>query len=137
MKRLVLIAAVFLFTGVGFAQQGDSVKGNTVTVKEIAPVWPGCADSKSKDKCFNQKVNEFIKKNFKYQKNSAGQYIRGKATISFTVDKNGKVTDVTAEGPEKAINNEIKSVVESFPKMQPGTRAGKPVAITHKMVLNF
>jgi periplasmic protein TonB len=39
MKKLLLIA--FLLTGItGMAQEDVEVKGNTVTMKESAPVWP-------------------------------------------------------------------------------------------------
>jgi len=138
MKKYIFISAIFLFTNLTFAQEGVKVKGNSVSTKEIAPVWPGCEDSKltSKD-CFNKKLNLHIKENFKYPRDSKGGFIRGKSTISFSIDEEGKVDDVSATGPEKAVNQEAVRIVKLFPKMKPGSDGVKPKKIKYKMAFNF
>ena len=138
MKKFILVSAIFLFTSLSYAQEGVKVAGNSVSTREIAPVWPGCEGSElsSKD-CFNKKLNLHIKENFKYPRDSKGGFIRGKSTISFCIDENGKVADVSAVGPEKAVNQEAVRIVKLFPKMKPGTGGGKPKKIQYKMAFNF
>ena len=138
MKKFILVSAIFLFTSLSYAQEGVKVEGNSVSTREIAPVWPGCEGSElsSKD-CFNKKLNLNIKENFKYPRDTKGGFIRGKSTISFCIDENGKVADVSATGPEKAVNGEAVRIVKLFPKMKPGTGGGKPKKIQYKMAFNF
>jgi len=138
MKKFILVSAIFLFTSLSYAQEGVKVEGNSVSMKEIAPVWSGCEGSElsSKD-CFNKKLNLHIKENFKYPRDSKGGFIRGKSTISFSIDENGKVADVSATGPEKAVNDEAVRIVKLFPKIKPGQRGGKSIKVDYKMAFNF
>ncbi|MCM4160920.1 energy transducer TonB [Antarcticibacterium flavum] len=133
-KALIVFA---LFTNFSFAQENTTVEGNKVTQKEVAPIWPGCEDSESTKECFNTKMNSFIKENFSYSQNDAGEWVRGKSTVSFTVDDTGKVTNVETEGPEPIVNKEVERVVRSFPKLKPGMRGENPVAINYQMSFNF
>lgn len=138
MKKLILVIAVLFFTSLGFAQEGVKVSGNTITVKEIAPVWPGCEKSKaSSENCFNQMVAQHIKENYKFPRDKDGEFIRGKTTISFFIDENGEVCKITAEGPKKEINHEAMRIVKLFPKMIPGNSGGKPISVKYKMPFTF
>jgi len=138
MKKIILVSAIFLFTSLSFAQEGVKVEGNSISTMEIAPVWPGCEGSElsSKD-CFNKKLNLHIKENFKYPRDTKGGFIRGKSTISFSIDETGMVDDVSAVGPEKAVNQEAVRIVNLFPEMKPGYGGGKPKKIQYKMAFNF
>ncbi len=138
MKNLLIILVLNLFTFNSFAQEGVNVKGNSVSTKEIAPVWPGCEKSKESSKdCFNKELNQHIKENFKYPKDSEGQIVRGRTVLSFFIDEHGIVKDVKAEGEHKALNAEAIRITKLFPKMQPGIRGGKSVSINYKMPFNF
>lgn len=138
MKKLILVVVVLFFSGLGFAQEGVRVSGNTMSVKEIAPVWPGCQKSKaSSEDCFNQMVAQHIKENYKFPRDKDGQFIRGKTTISFFIDENGEVCKVAAEGPKMEINQEAMRIVKLFPKMTPGKSAGKPISVKYKMPFTF
>lgn len=136
MKALRALIVFLIFSGVSFAQDA-TVEGNKVTQKEAAPVWPGCENSDSTKKCFNTKMNAFIKENFSYSQNDAGEWVRGKSTVSFTVNEEGDVVNVKAEGPEPIVNKEVERVVNSFPDLQPGMRGDTPVAINYNMSFNF
>ncbi len=138
MKYFFLLSIITLFSFNSYSQEGVSVKGNTISSKEIAPLWPGCEQSgePSKD-CFNTMLSKHIKANFKYPKDSTGAFIRGRSVLSFSIDETGKVKDITAEGPHKAINEEAIRITKLFPSMKPGMRAGKPVTIYYKMPFNF
>lgn len=138
MKKLILVIAVFFFTAVGFAQEGVKVSGNTISVKEIGPVWPGCDKSNASSKaCFNQMVAKHIKENYKFPRNKEGGFIRGKTTVSFSIDEKGEVSNVKAEGAKNEINKEAIRIVKLFPKMTPGKSGGKPISVKYKMPFTF
>jgi len=138
MKNIICICIFSLFTFTAFSQEGVSVKGNSVNTKEIAPVWPGCEKDPAPSKdCFNKKLNEHIKKNFKYPKNAKGELIRGRTVLAFCIDEKGKIKDIKADGPHKEINEEAIRITKLFPQMKPGIRGGNPVSINYKMPFNF
>lgn len=137
MKKLVLIAFL-LFAGMTYAQEGVSVKGNTVTTKDIAPVWPGCENSDTSSKaCFKQKLVEHLKANYKYPRDENGKIVRGKSVVSFNINEEGKVEILSVEGPTKEVNEEAKKIILAIPQMKPGERAGKPVAVKYKVPFTF
>lgn len=136
MKKFLLVFLVF--AGVqAFAQEGVKVEGNKITMKETAPVWPGCENSGDKDACFNKKFMEHLKKTYKYPKNTKGEYIRGKATVSLEINEEGKAVVKSVKGEHPEINAEVKKMVEAMPKMKPGMRGGKAVPIKYTIPLNF
>ncbi|APG60312.1 energy transducer TonB [Christiangramia salexigens] len=136
MKKFLIIACMLAgFTG--FAQEGIEVKGNKITIKESAPVWPGCEGNEDLDACFNKMLMQHVRKTYKYPKNEKGEFIRGKATVSMIVNEKGKVVVKSVEGKYPAINKEAKRMVEAMPTMIPGTKAGKPTSISYKIPLNF
>jgi len=138
MKNIFFICLFGLFTLTGFSQEGVNVKGNSVSTKDIAPVWPGCEKDPAPSKdCFNKMLNQHIKKNFKYPKNSKGEVVRGRTVLAFCIDEKGKIKDIKAEGPHKEINEEAIRITKLFPQMKPGIRGGKPVSINYKMPFNF
>jgi periplasmic protein TonB len=138
MKNIICFCLFSFFLSTGFSQEGVNVKGNSVSTKDIAPVWPGCekVPGTSKD-CFNKMLNEHIKKNFKYPKNAKGELIRGRTVLAFSIDETGKIKDIKAEGPHKEINEEAIRITKLFPQMKPGIRGGNPVSINYKMPFNF
>lgn len=136
MKKFLIVA--FLFAGFsGFAQDNVNVTGNKVSMKESAPIWPGCEDDADTKKCFNQMLMKHVKENYKYPKNDDGEYIRGKATISLVVNAKGKVIVNKVEGQHPQINKEAKRMMEAIPQMTPGQLAGKPRAIKYTIPLTF
>ncbi|CAM4103376.1 energy transducer TonB [Gillisia hiemivivida] len=138
MKNLLFIAALILFTTASQAQEGVTVKGNTITMKDIGPVWPGCEKSElSAEDCFNKQLAKHVKSNFKYPKDANGKIVRGKSVITFYIDENGKVCKVSAEGSEKLVNQEAVRITKLFPVMKPGNRGGKKIEVKYKMPFNF
>lgn len=138
MTRILLIITVLFITATSSAQEGVKVEGNRITMKEISPEWPGCENSELPSKeCFNKQLNLHIKEQYKYPKDANGNLVRGKTTVAFTIDTTGAVTGVSAEGPQKLINEEVVRVVKAFPKMQPGMRAGKAIPVKFKMAFNL
>ncbi|WP_029035076.1 energy transducer TonB [Salinimicrobium terrae] len=137
MKKLLF--GLFLFTATtAFAQEGVSISKNTVTTKQIPPVWPGCEDfsGASKD-CFKQKLTQHLQENYKFPKDAGGNFIRGKAVVSFVINEEGKAVITKVEGPKKELNEEARKIILSIPTMTPGQLAGKPSAVSYKVPFTF
>ncbi|MDT0648933.1 energy transducer TonB [Autumnicola edwardsiae] len=136
MKKILVV--LLLFTGaIGLAQEGVKVKGNTITVKESAPVWPGCESSDDKKQCFNQQLMQHIKENYKYPRNEAGDFLRGKTTVALAIDEKGSVVVRSVKGENAKINEAAETMIRKIPKMQPGMKGGKPTSIKYTIPLTL
>lgn len=135
MKKLLFVLFIF-FTTTAFAQEGVEVSNNTITTREIPPVWPGCEESAGKA-CFKQKLVEHMKEHYKFPKDANGNYIRGKAVVSFVINKEGKPVVSKVEGPKKELNEEAKRIILSIPTMKPGQLAGQPTEVSYKVPFTF
>lgn len=120
-----------------FAQDDVEVKGNTVTVKEKAPVWPGCESNADQKTCFNQKLMDHVKNNYKYPRDEKGEFIRGKVVVKMHVDEEGKTVVTSVKGDKKPVIAAVKDMLKTIPKMNPGTRGGTPTKISYTLPLNL
>lgn len=137
MKKIFLAAFLFI-SAAGVAQEGVSVKGNTVSVKEMAPVWPGCEGTEvQKKNCFMTKLTQHLKENYNFPKDAKGNFIRGKAVVAFNINKEGLVEILSVEGPRKELNAEAKRIILLIPKMKPGTLAGEPSSVEYTVPFTF
>ena len=125
MKKLVVIAC-FLLGGVALSN-----------AQQTSPVWPGCENTEDVKKCFNQKLSQHVSENYEYPKNDAGEYVRGKVTISFDINENGEVVVNSIEGKEPQVNQAAKEMIMKIPKMEPGTLSGEPDSRTFTVPFNF
>lgn len=68
MKNLLIVICLLFSTSIFAQQEWGDVNKNTVTLKEIGPIWPGCegGNAAERDNCFNQKLAGHISKNFKF-----------------------------------------------------------------------
>ena len=134
----VIILVFFLFTAAGYSQDGVNFSKNTVTTKEVPPVWPGCEKStKTTKACFQEKLTQHLKENYRFPKDAEGNIIRGRAVVSFIINEEGKPVIIKVEGPEKELNDEASRIIQSIPTMTPGELAGKPTAIKYKVPFTF
>jgi len=127
----------FLTGSFAFAQDDVNVEGNTVTVREKAPVWPGCESSEDLKNCFNQKLMEHVKNNYKYPRNDKGEFIRGKVVVKMHVDEEGKTVVNSVKGDQKPVIAAVENMLKKIPEMKPGTRGGKPTKISYTLPLNL
>ncbi|MAP80110.1 MAG: energy transducer TonB [Aequorivita sp.] len=136
--KYLLIATFLLFSTTIIAQDWGDVQKNTVTLKEIGPVWPGCESGSAaqRDKCFNQKLATHISKNFKYPPNAYKNNIEGRVIVEFVINELGLVEVKKVSGGTKELQEEAKRNILAMPKMaKPGMMGGKPRAI--KMAVPF
>ncbi len=139
MKSTIFILC-FLTSISLFAQEewGD-VNKNNVTLREVAPIWPGCENEKGdkKSACFDNKLIQHIIKNFKYPMNEYKNNIQGKVIVEFFINKGGKVEVSSVTGATKALQDEAKRNILAIPKMKPGMMGGKFRAIKYTVPFTF
>lgn len=139
MKKIIYLSLFLLSTTLVAQEKWGDVDKNKVTMKEIAPVWPGCeSDSASKtDACFDQKLSEHIQKNFRYPTNAWKNNIQERIVVTFVINTKGEVEIKHVEGKNQELKDEAKRNILAIPKMKPGMLAGKPRAIEYKVPFNF
>ena len=81
----------------------------------------------------------FMGDNIKYPTVSAEAGSQGQAYVNFTIEKNGKITDVKILGgsADKRCKKEAVRVVESMPKWKPGEQRGKRVRVSYTLPVRF
>lgn len=140
MKRLLIICCL-LATSLAFSQEEwGNVNKNTVTMKEIAPVWPGCEgkSGSSIDQCFKQKLAQHIGKNFKYPAEAYKKNDQGRVVVVFFVSEQGTIDIKSVSGGSELLQKEAKRNISAIPKMtKPGMMAGKPRAIKYTVPITF
>lgn len=81
---------------------------------------------------------EYLSKNIKFPKEKEKENVRSRVVASFTVDKDGSITDakiVRSQG--EAFDNEALRVINGMPKWIPGTQNGKAVRVKYILPVTF
>lgn len=87
---------------------------------EVMPQFPGGDEAMMK----------FIEENTVYPENAKKKGIGGKTFVSFTIEKDGSITDVKVlRGCDKECDAEAVRVVKSMPKWSVGKVKGKPIRV--------
>ncbi|NQW24768.1 MAG: energy transducer TonB [Cryomorphaceae bacterium] len=107
---------------------------------ENKPVFPGCEDLATEDErfnCFNTKIRQFVGKKFEFPEMAKQMGIQGKVWVSFIIEKDGKVSDITIErGVDKLLDDESLRVVNMLPKMIPAKVGGRSVRMRYSLPIN-
>lgn len=139
MKNTFFILAVLISTTILAQEEWGNVQSNTVTLKEIAPIWPGCEsnDVAKRDGCFNVKLSQHISKNFKYPAEEYKKNVQGKVIVEFIINELGVVEVKKVSGGSKGLQEEAKRNILAIPQMKPGMLGGKPRAISYTVPFSF
>tara|TARA_R110002124_G_scaffold287364_1_gene474009 strand:+ start:42686 stop:43117 length:432 start_codon:yes stop_codon:yes gene_type:complete len=139
MKKTIFILSLLISTTLFAQEEWGNVNKNVVTMKEIAPVWPGCeSNSTSKrDACFDQKLAQHIAKNFKYPAEEYKKNVQGRVVVEFYINEKGMVDIKKVSGGSPGLQAEAKRNIMAIPKMKPGMMGGKPRAIKYTVPFNF
>lgn len=80
----------------------DDIEVPFAIIEDI-PVFPGCEKvSKKKQRdCFQEKINKYIRNNFRYPEIAQEMGIQARVYVSFIIGKDGKVIMVKPRGPDK------------------------------------
>jgi protein TonB len=108
-------------------------------VIEKVPIFPGCKGSTNSalKKCFQEKMNEHLMKNFEYPNVAMELGIHGRVIVIFVIDANGVVSNIRARGPDKMLEKEASRIISLLPKMIPGKQRGRPVNVPYSVPINF
>jgi periplasmic protein TonB len=84
------------------------------------------------------KFRDWVQKRTPYPQAAVDNRIRGTVYLTFIVEKDGSVSNVTVvKGVDPLLDNEaVKSISES-PKWTPGLQSGQPVRVRFSIPLNF
>ncbi|MBL6649132.1 MAG: energy transducer TonB [Flavobacteriaceae bacterium] len=106
---------------------------------EDVPLFPGCenvAKSQRRD-CFQDKMNEHIKKYFRYPEIAQEMGIQGRVFVQFLIQKDGSIGGIRTRGPDKNLEQEAKRIIDKLPKMIPGKQRGRAVRVPFSIPITF
>jgi protein TonB len=92
------------------------------------PVFPGGQDAQ----------NQFMVKNIKYPAEARNRGIQGVVIVSFIVEKDGKITNITIlRNPGGGTADEAQRLVSAMPNWEPGIKNGQPVRVRMQLPVAF
>lgn len=130
MKRFLLLLSAIFLTNIAFCQNEVKVSDDDAIffVVEVQPEFPGGMDS----------MYAFIQKNLIYPEKAKAEGIEGRVFITFTIEKDGSVSNVKIlRSIGGGCDEAAKEVVEKMPKWKPGTQRGKPVRVQFNLPIKF
>jgi len=106
-------------------------------VIEDVPIFPGCEGASDKRACFNEMMQQHIRKNFRYPEVAQEMGIQGRVSVLFTIQKDGSIGNIRLRGPDKNLEEEARRIIEKLPKMTPGKQRGRPVRVPFSIPIMF
>ena len=108
-------------------------------VVESVPIFPGCKGKNNEElrACFQEKVQEHIKDNFKYPEAAIDLGIYGKVYTVFVIGSDGNVQNIKTRGPSEILEKEAKRIVSLLPKMVPGKQRDRNVKVQFGIPISF
>ncbi len=83
-------------------------------------------------------MRTFLQKNLQYPKDAKIYEIEGKVSLRFTVDPNGRISDIEVlRSPDPILSQEAIRVVKSMPDWKPAKQAGRKVYTRLSIPINF
>jgi protein TonB len=85
-----------------------------------------------------EKFREWVQKRTNYPQEAIDRKVRGKVFLTFIVEKDGSVSNVTVvKGVDPLLDNEAVKAISESPKWEPGLQRGLPVRVRYSIPLNF
>lgn len=108
------------------------------TVEQV-PMFEDCLNVPRSEqrKCFEEGMKDHVRKTFKYPEPAVDLGQSGRVYTTFTIDKNGNITDVRLRGPHKILEKEAARIISKLPKMIPGKQGIHDVNVTFSMPITF
>ena len=109
-------------------QEGNEL-GEAFFVVEVMPSFKGGDISK---------FREWVSKRMYYPQEAADKKIRGTVFLTFIVEKDGSVSNVTViKGVDPLLDHEAVKTISESPKWTPGLQRGQPVSVRYSIPLTF
>ncbi|CAM1370997.1 energy transducer TonB [Tenacibaculum xiamenense] len=107
---------------------------------ETLPAFESCKEGNiDGELCFNYEIQQHINANFSYPEEALENKIEGIVLVSFVIDNNGNVTDLTTIAPQNTeiLKKEAIRIVSLLPKFVPGKHKGKEVGVAYSFPMEF
>ncbi len=131
MKKFIIMAlmAVFGLTTVTAQKTVVAKKNQKVfDIVEQMPEYPGGQAA----------LFEFISKNVKYPEDAVKKKVEGKVFVTFVVDTDGKITDVSLlRKVFPSLDAEAIRVISAMPNWIPGKQKGQVVRVKYTVPIMF
>ena len=131
MKKFIITAlmAVFGLTTVSAQKTVVAKKNQKVfDIVEQMPEYPGGQAA----------LFEFISKNVKYPEDAVKKKVEGKVFVTFVVDTDGKITDVSLlRKVFPSLDAEAMRVISAMPNWIPGRQKGQAVRVKYTVPIMF
>lgn len=86
----------------------------------------------------NQNINPYIAKNIVYPPEAIEQGIEGKVTVTFTINKEGNITDVKVRQPvHPLLDAAAINIIKKMPRWEPAMFKAEPVSTLYTIPINF
>lgn len=109
-------------------EQGGGSYDGLITTLQALPSFPGGDLARL----------NFLRYNINYPEEEKKKGIQGVVIVTFTVEKDGSLSNIkVTKGVSAGINEEALRVVKLMPKWYPGVQHGKPVNVTIKLPIRF
>ncbi len=120
-------------------QVGAEHPATPITVVEDKNVYANnAADVKPLPVGGAQGWMSYLQKNLVYPEDARHQHISGKVQLSFIVEKDGSISDITIEqSAGHGFDEEAVRVLQQSPVWQPGIKDGQPIRIRYRLPVNF
>lgn len=124
--RLLLTGSLLAFLVI--VLPSATIAQNVATNPEVMPEYPGGMEA----------MMTYLGSQIHYPETARGKGMEGMTVVSFIVEKNGKVADVSVKkGFDKDCDAEAVRVVKAMPKWAPGKQAGKKVRTQYFLPIKF
>lgn len=133
MHKHLIVVLCLLTSSILMAQKSGGVSGNTVTMREVPPIWPGCPkeDIQAINACFTKNLIQHVSARFRYPEEALKNDEEGVVTVEFYIKADGTPEIQSIEGGTKLLQEASRKNILSIPKMErPGMLNGKP----HKLI---
>ncbi len=81
-----------------------------------------------------EKFREWVQKRTNYPQEAIDRKVRGKVFLTFIVEKDGSVSNVTVvKGVDPLLDNEAVKAISESPKWTPGLQRGEPVRVRYSI----
>ncbi len=148
MKKMMIATLALMsvaFTTLEAQKKTPGQEAVSSDVVESLPRFPGCedqADEKIKIACSNGKLAEFIAQNIAYPPKAFKKGIQGKPVVSFTVEKDGSLSNIKVlreigGGCGKEAARVIQLMNDRGLRWIPGMQNGTPVRVTYSLPIGF
>lgn len=84
------------------------------------------------------KFREWVMERIKYPTIAAENGISGNVTLSFVIEKDGSLTNITVlQSPDRSLSDEAIRVLQMSPKWTPGKQRSTPVRVKYTLPVQF